>query len=43
MRDINLQIMNVISTFIDKFIGGTADVSKSTKTYLKNENLQHII
>lgn len=36
MRDINFQIMNVISTFIDKFIGGTADVSKSTKTYLKN-------
>ena len=36
MRDINFQIMNVISAFIDRFIGGTADVSSSTKTYLKN-------
>ena len=36
MRDINFQVMNVIGAFIDRFIGGTADVSKSTKTYLKN-------
>lgn len=36
MRDINFQVMNVISAFIDKFIGGTADLSASTKTYLKN-------
>lgn len=36
MRDINFQVMNVISAFIDRFIGGTADVSNSTKTYLKN-------
>ena len=36
MRDINFQVMNVISAFIDRFIGGTADVSTSTKTYLKN-------
>ena len=36
MRDINFQIMNVISAFIDRFIGGSADVSSSTKTYLKN-------
>ena len=36
MRDINFQVMNVISAFIDRFIGGTADVSSSTKTYLKN-------
>jgi len=36
MRDINFQVMNVISAFIDKFIGGTADLSSSTKTYLKN-------
>lgn len=36
MRDINFQIMNVISAFIDRFIGGTADLSASTKTYLKN-------
>ena len=35
MRDINFQVMNVISTFIDKFIGGTADLLTSTKTYLK--------
>lgn len=36
MRDINYQVMNVIGTFIDKFIGGSADLSSSTKTYLKN-------
>ena len=36
MRDINFQIMNVISTFIDRFIGGSADLTSSTKTYLKN-------
>jgi transketolase len=36
MRDINFQVMNVIGAFIDRFIGGTADVSSSTKTYLKN-------
>lgn len=36
MRDINFQIMNVISAFIDKFIGGSADLASSTKTYLKN-------
>ena len=36
MRDINFQVMNVISAFVDRFIGGTADVSASTKTYLKN-------
>ena len=36
MRDINFQVMNVISAFIDRFIGGAADVSTSTKTYLKN-------
>ncbi len=36
MRDINYQVMNVISAFIDNFIGGSADLSSSTKTYLKN-------
>ena len=36
MRDINYQVMNVISAFIDRFVGGSADVSSSTKTYLKN-------
>lgn len=36
MIDINFQIMNVISAFIDKFIGGSADLSSSTKTYIKN-------
>ena len=35
MRDINFQIMNVISAFIDKFIGGSADLANSTKAYLK--------
>ena len=36
MRDINFQIMNVISAFIDKYIGGSADLANSTKAYLKN-------
>lgn len=36
MRDINYQIMNVISAFVDKFIGGSSDLSNSTKVYLKN-------
>lgn len=36
MRDINFQVMNVISAFVDKFIGGSADLVPSTKTYLKN-------
>ena len=35
MRDINYQIMNVISTFVPSFMGGSADVVSSTKTYLK--------
>ena len=35
MRDINYQIMNVISNFCDTFIGGSADLSSSTKAYLK--------
>lgn len=37
MRDINYQIMNVISTFIPNFIGGSADLLCSTKTYLKGK------
>ena len=36
MRDINFQVMNVISAFVDRFIGGSADLANSTKTYLKN-------
>lgn len=36
MLDINFQVMNVISAFIDRFIGGTASLSSSTKAYLKN-------
>ena len=35
MRDINFQIMNVISAFVDRFIGGSADLANSTKAYLK--------
>lgn len=38
MRDINYQIMNVISTFLPNFIGGSADLFCSTKTYLKGKN-----
>ena len=36
-RDINYQIMNVISAFVPNFIGGSADVASSTKTYLKGK------
>lgn len=36
MRDINYQIMNVISAMVDSFIGGSADLRESTKTFLKN-------
>lgn len=38
LREINYQIMNVISAFIPNFIGGSADVVNSTKTYLKNKD-----
>ena len=38
LRDINYQIMNVISAFIPNFMGGSADVVGSTKTYLKGRN-----
>lgn len=37
MRDINYQIMNVIGTFVPNFIGGSADLFSSTKTYLKGK------
>ena len=37
MRDINYQIMNVIGTFIPNFVGGSADLFCSTKTYLKGK------
>lgn len=37
IRDINYQIMNVIATFIPNFIGGSADLVRSTKTYLKGK------
>ena len=37
MRDINYQVMNVISAFLPNFIGGSADLFCSTKTYLKGK------
>lgn len=37
LRDINYQIMNVIAAFIPNFMGGSADVVSSTKTYLKGK------
>lgn len=37
LRDINYQIMNVIAAFVPSFIGGSADVVSSTKTYLKGK------
>lgn len=36
-RDVNYQVMNVISAFIPNFLGGSADVVSSTKTYLKGK------
>ena len=44
MRDINYQVMNVISAFVPNFIGGSADLVSSTKTYLKlKENSNYTI
>lgn len=37
LRDINYQVMNVISAFIPNFMGGSCDVVNSTKTYLKGK------
>ena len=37
MRDINYQIMNVIGSFVSTFIGGSADLLTSTKTFLKGK------
>lgn len=37
LREINYQVMNVISAFVPNFIGGSSDVVGSTKTYLKNK------
>ena len=36
MRDINKYVMNMIAKSIPSFIGGSADVSSSTKTYIDN-------
>lgn len=38
LREVNYQIMNVISAFVPNFIGGSSDVVTSTKTYLKNKD-----
>jgi transketolase len=37
LRDVNYQIMNVISAFVPNFVGGCADLSSSTKVYLKGK------
>lgn len=37
LRDVNYQVMNVISAFVPNFMGGSADVVSSTKTYLKGK------
>lgn len=36
MRETNERVLNYISEFISNFIGGSADVSSSTKTLIKN-------
>ena len=38
MRDINKYVMNNISSLVEGFIGGSCDVSSSTKTYLDYGN-----
>ena len=38
MRDINKYVMNNISSHVEGFIGGSCDVSSSTKTYLDYGN-----
>lgn len=38
IRDINKYVMNMISNNIPAFIGGSADVSSSTKTYIDDSN-----
>ena len=42
LRDVNYQIMNVISAFVPNFLGGSADLSSSTKTYLKGKEEYNI-
>lgn len=37
MRDINYQIMNVISTFVPNFVGGSADCFGYSKNFLKGK------
>ena len=37
LTDVNYQVMNVISAFVPQFVGGSADVVNSTKTYLKSK------
>ena len=37
MRDINYQIINVIGSFVPTFMGGSADLLASTKTFLKGK------
>ena len=38
IRDINNYVLNMIANNIPSFIGGSADVSSSTKTYIDNSN-----
>jgi transketolase len=37
LRDINSKVMNIISDNVDSFIGGSADLSSSTKCFLNNK------
>lgn len=39
LRDINGKVMNVISDNVDSFIGGSADLSSSTKCFLNNKGI----
>lgn len=39
LRDSNSRVMNTLSDLINNFIGGTADVSSSTKTFLNNKGI----
>lgn len=38
LRKTNMEIMNKIRTLVPNFLGGSADLASSTKTYLKDES-----
>ena len=37
LRDSNKRVMNILSSLVDNFIGGSADLANSTKVYIDNK------